>query len=305
MPIELSGPILGILLSLLAAIGFAGQFIGVRLGTDNGTVTDAVLVVLLCNVVIVAPIVAVRNFPSYSELFTPVSIVSFVAAGIMATFIARMLLFKSIDAIGGSFTAPIFASNVLFATIFAVLFLGEGLTAIHFVGILLLVVGIAVISWETAVSTSVDRSFRDTGVLLVVPITAAALIGLEPILISIGLTEGTPVLPGFLLMATAGTISFVSYLLWTRSLNPISVRDTSTIWYLFAGVSTTFGFIAYFAALEVAPVVIVIPLMQLFPLIVIAISALFLPRRLEVVTWRVVISALVIVTGAILVSLSV
>ena len=302
--IELSDAVLGVILALLSAIGFAGQFLGVRLGTDDGEVADAVLIVLLCNLIIVAPIVIVRYPLSYSSLFTQTSLLAFIAAGIAGTFIARILMFKSIDTIGGSLTAPIIASNVLFATVFAVLFLGEGLTIIHFVGIILLVVGIAVISLETAVTSTTGKSIRDSGMILIVPLLSAALIGVEPIFVSIGLAEGTPILPGFLVMASVATVGYVGYLVSIRSLQLFPLWSTSTGWCVFAGISTTFGFIAYFGALTVAPVVIVIPLMQLTPLVVIVISALFLPRRLEHVTWRVVASGLVIVLGAILVSIS-
>lgn len=49
---------------------------------------------------------------------------------------------------------------------------------------------------------------------------------------------------------------------------------------------------------------VVVPIIQASPLVVIALSAVFLPKRLERVTWRLVVAATVVVTGATLVSLS-
>ncbi len=46
------------------------------------------------------------------------------------------------------------------------------------------------------------------------------------------------------------------------------------------------------------------PLLQLTPLLVAGLSVVFLPRRLERVTWRVGASAFVVVVGATAVSLS-
>ena len=304
MVLEVSDWTLGVLFAIVGAVGFAGQFLCIRLGTVDGEVSDAVLVVLGCNVVLVAPPVLVLYEPPYTALFTPTSFAAFAAAGIAGMFVARLLMFKSIEEIGASLTSPVIASNVLFATIFAVVFLDERLTAIHFLGIVLIVGGLAVISWETAASSRAEQSIRETGTTLLFPLGAAICIGIEPIFVSIGLVEGTAILPGIVVMAGVATIGFVGYLAWAGSLRRIPLRRASTAWYVGAGVSTTIAFLAYFAALEVAPVVLVMPLLQLTPLLVVVLSLLLLPRRLEHVTWRVGASALVIVVGATFVSLS-
>ncbi|MDF9746849.1 DMT family transporter [Natrinema salsiterrestre] len=302
MVLEASNSLLGVGLASVAAVGFAGQFLCVRLGTDDGDVTDAVLVVLCCNVLIVVPIAFVTHAPPYSALFTPLSAISFAAAGIAGMFVARLLMFTSIDALGASITSPVIASNVLFATVFAVVLLGERLTASHFLGIVLIVAGIAVVSWETAAATGPDRSLRETGTMLALPVAAAVCIGIEPIFVSTGLAEGTPILPGLAVMATVATVCFTGYLAWAGSLGRVPLRSASTAWYVAGGVSTTVAFLAYFAALTVAPVVVVMPLLQLTPLLVVVLSVLFLPRRLERVTWRVTAAATVVVLGTTLVS---
>ncbi|SDK00379.1 DMT family transporter [Natronorubrum texcoconense] len=304
MVLEVSDSLLGVLLASVAAAGFAGQFLFARLGTETGEVTDGVLVVLGCNIALLTPPVLVLYSPPYVDLFTPYSVASFGAAGLAGMFVARLLTFKSIQEIGANLTSPVIASNVFFATVFAVVFLEERLTAVHFAGIVLIVAGIAVVSWETAAATGPEQSIRETGATLVVPLVAAACIGIEPIFISMGLAAGTPTLPGIVVMAGVATIGFVGYLRLTDSLRRIPIRAASTGWFVAGGVSTTVGFVAYFAALEIAPVVVVMPLLQLTPLLVVVLSVLFLPRRLERVTWPVVVAALVVVVGATLVSLS-
>jgi|AntDeeMetagen285_2_1112576.scaffolds.fasta_scaffold00043_23 drug/metabolite transporter (DMT)-like permease len=303
MILELSPPLLGVLLAGLAAVGFAGQFLCIRLGTDTGTVSDAVLVVLLSNVLLIFPAVFIFHAPPYSALFTSVSVASFAAAGFAGMVVARVLMFTSIKRLGANITSPVIASNALFATVFAVVFLGERPTVGHYIGIVLIVVGIAVVSWETAAVKNTDQSIRQTGATLLLPVAAAVAIGVEPIFVSTGLAAGTPVLPGLFVMAGSATISYVLYLVWIDSLHRIPIRSSATAWYIAGGVSTTVGFAAYFAALEIGSVALVMPLLQLTPLIVVGVSWLFLPQRLERVTWRVTAAAVVVVIGATIVSI--
>ena len=71
-----------------------------------------------------------------------------------------------------------------------------------------------------------------------------------------------------------------------------------------AGLANTAGIGLYFAAHGVAPVSIVMPLLQSGPLFVLVLSALFLPHQLERITPRLVAAAVTVVVGAALVSLS-
>lgn len=300
---ELSEWWLGVALACLGALGFAGQYLFVRLGTVDGDVDHAVLIALGCNVAILAPPVAVRYEPPYVQLFSPTAALAFVAAGLVGMFAARILLFRSVDVLGANLTSPVVASNVLFATVIAVVVLGERLTPTHALGIVLVVAGVAIVSWETAAANG-GRTLGEATALLALPIGAAAFIGVEPIFISIGLSAGTPVLPGLLLMAATASVAFVGYLAVRRSRSVLPPVTRSTGWLVAAGVSTTVGFLGYFGALSLAPVVLVVPLIQLAPLIVVVVSFVAFPRHLERLTWRVVASAVVVVVGASLVSLS-
>ena len=304
MVLGLSDPALGIFLATISALTWAVQYLCIRVGTDDGRVLDAVLVTIVCNLAILVPIVVIFYPNWYAGLFTPVSIASFAAAGLAGTLLARLLMYKSIEAIGASRTSPIISANVFFATVLAVVFLDEALTALHLAGIVCIVGGVAVISWETASASEPDQSLRELGLSLLLPVTAAALVGIEPIFVSLGLAEGTPAIPGVTVMAIAGAVGFVAYLVWARVLSRVSLRSGSTGWYVGAGVSSTVGLVAYFAALEVAPVVVVVPILQTTPLLVVVLSALFLPSQLERVTAKVTAAAAVVVVGAIVVSLS-
>lgn len=299
-----TGSLLGVALALLAAAGFAAQYLCIRVGTDDGTVTDAVLVTLCCNVVLFVPAVLFWYRDVLDSLYTTEAALAFAGAGLVGAFGARVAMYRGIQSIGASRTAPVVASNALFATLFATLLLDERVTTVHLVGIVLVVAGVAVLSWETADADESIDSVQTLLAGLAYPLTAALLIGIEPILLSVGLREGTPAVAGISLMLTAGLAGFLLY--WVAVGSPTSVRwgDATLGWYVGGGIGSTVGFLGYVLALEVSPVVVVVPIMQTNPLMVLLFSALLLPARLERVTWRLVGSACVIVVGATVVALA-
>lgn len=300
--LELSDALLGTILATTAALMFAFQYLFVRLGTRQGSVTDVVFVSLLSNVVIlVPPTVMLYDLSAMSTR----AILAFAAAGLSGSLFARICMFSSIRRIGANRTSPIVSANALFATILAVLVLDETLTALHLVGVVLIVAGIAVISYQTEASMSLSVSRGELAVLMAIPILAALFLGFEPIFVSIALADGGSLVPGTAIVVTTAFVGFAAYTAATSGLpSPSVVREPYAKWYLGAGVATTFGLLAAFSALETAPVVIAVPLIQTSPLLVVALSALLLSPDLEEVTPLIVVSTAMIIVGATVVSLS-
>lgn len=290
----------GVALAAITAIAFAGYYLCIRLGTDRGRVWDLMLVSLLVNVVLLVPLVVVVH--GVPEL-TVAAALAFAGAGLVGSLFARLTVMKSVEAIGASRTSPIVAGNAFVASLLAIVLFEEQLTAMHLIGIVLIVAGVGAISWETSHEADPDASLHELGLSLGLPILGAVLLGVEPVFITLGLETGTAVLPGVAIGAVAATIGFLGYLISREALRPAALtwhRDMP--WYIGAGVASTVGLTALYAAIETAPIVLVIPLLQTTPLIVIVLSALFMPRRLERVTWPLVAGAIVVVIGAILVS---
>ena len=292
--------LLGVTLALLAATSFAVQFLFIRLGTIRGRIIQGVFITLLVNMAIVIPAVLWRyGIPS----LTLEAIIWFALAGLFGSLIARTCTFKSVQLIGASRTSPIIAANVFFATILAIVLFGESVTLVHLFGIVIIVIGVAIISWEMANDGEVDQSIREIGLSLLLPLGAAFFIGLEPILVSAGLNTGAGVLPGVAIKVTAACIGILAYSLVTGHTQVLAFERTSqTGWFLATGVTSAIGIIAYFAALEVSPVVIVVPLIQTSPLMVFVLSWVFIPHHLERLSWRLFAAALVVVAGAAIVS---
>ena len=297
--VDLSPHHLGAFIALLGALLISVQYIFVRLATQHGTVPEVILVSLVCNVVIVLPPALIWS--SFSMGLEAVAY--FVAAGIVGSLVARICIFKSIHLIGASRTSPIVSANALFAVILAVLILDETLTAIHFAGVIMIVGGITLVTRETAENTSRDLDRKEFLTLLALPLAAAMLISFEPIFISLGLSSGAEILPGIAIMVGAACIGYIAYLATINELPSIDlVTKPYAKWYLGAGITTTAGFLAYFAALELAPVSVVVPLLQTTPLLTALLAAILLPTTLERVTKPVVIGAAIVVLGAALVT---
>lgn len=291
--------LLGVGLAAIAALSVAATSLGVRVGTDRGRTTDALVVVLSCNLAFVLPVAAVASYPEYG--IAPRAGLAFVAAGVTGTLLGRVCYFTSIARIGSSRTEPVKATQPLHATLIAVAVLGETVGATHLAGILLVVVGVAVITRETRDDAAGGRRTA-SGLLLAVG--AAFFFGLEAVWARTGFVEGGTLLQGLAIRILAATVGFFGYLrVRGRLPAPSTIRRGDLRWYVVAGAANTLFLTAYYAALRVAPVSVVVPIVQTSPLVVICLSALFLPRRLERVSWVLVGGAGVVVAGAILITL--
>lgn len=290
----------GVMFAILAAFGLAGQALTVRVATQRGVASDVLLVVMAVNLMILIPLTLVLN---PNPTVTVRSIGAFAGAGIVGTMLGRAFFYAGIKQIGASRAEPIKASMPLYATVLAVIFLGEQVTIPQFGGILLIILGIVLVTWEGSAS---DRDSAD-GIPwagLALPFAAAFFFGVEPIFASIGFLEGTEIFVGLTIKTVSALTIYIGYLTWQGTL-PTSrrLRDADILWYVFAGLSNSVFMLAYYAGLSIASVAVVVPIMQTSPLIVVAFSAVFL-RKLERVTPKLLAAAGIIVVGGILVTLT-
>lgn len=289
----------GLGLAFFGALALSVSVLSVRVGTDSGRSADAVIIVLLVNVGILVPLTLVAETPVTGLTMTAVA--SFGMAGLVGTLIGRMFYYASIERVGASRSEPIKASQPIYAATIAVVLLGEQLSGKHLVGIILIVLGVGAISWETASSSGRGSA---SAYDLLFPLAAAFFYGIEPIFAKVGFETGTSVLVGLSIKTAVATGGFLGYVRWQNALPGwADLISPSLRWYLLAGVANTAFLLTYYAALEIAPVVLVVPIIQLSPLLVALLSYVFL-KRLETVTLPLVLSSLVVVAGAILVSLN-
>lgn len=299
-------PLLGVALALAGALCWAAHYLLVRVGMERRGVADVTLVAIACQAAVVVPLAVAIHGPALGATLglTADAVALFAAAGLSSGLFARLCQYEGTRRVGASRTAPVIASAGLVSAVLAVAVLGETVTAFHVTGILLVVLGVAATSWETAADAP-DESLRETGVALGFPLVAAAFYGVEPLFVKLGLRRGTPALVGLAVMAVAASVAFG---LVRRLRAPVSVREAVTgtggRYAVAAGVVGAASYLLYLWALSVAPVVVVLPVFQTVPLLVAALSLAFMPRHLERVTWRLGVAATVVVVGASMVSLA-
>lgn len=291
-------PTAGVAFAVVAALGLAAQAAFLRLATRDGRIADALVVGYAMNVLVIVPAALLRHYPDYG--LTPVSIVAFVAAGLLGSLVGRAFHFEGVARVGASRAEAVKASQSLHAAFLAVLLLGEVLTLGRLGAIVLIVAGLALLATE-----STDDPLTGEALALrsyAYPLGAAFFLGLQPAVAKVGLAEGTPVLVGLGISLTAAGFGYVG-LLRLRGALPTTVRIRANArLYVAAGAGTTVFMVAYYSGLAVAPVNVVVPIVQTSPLLVVFVSALAL-RGHERITPRLVVAAGVIVAGAVGVTL--
>lgn len=302
--VSVSPQLVGSAFGVAAALSLSTAAIAIRRGskTDGGSSFDALLVVLLINVVVLVPVSLILYYPGYG--LTLRSFLAFSGAGLIGTGVGRMAYYKSIEMVGASRAEPVKSSMPLYATIMAVFVLGETVEPLRWVGITLIFLGVAVISWD--LSESGERtnlwSVSMTGLLL--GVAAAVLFGIEPTFAKIGFAEGTPSIVGLLIKTVVAGAFFYAYAFAKGrvQLNRIRTGD-GWPWYVLAGLANTAFLLAYYLGLEVAPISVVTPLVQTSPLFVAILSYLYL-SDLERITPVVVNGVVLVVAGATLITVA-
>ena len=235
-------------------------------------------------------------FAPFSALWTPVSLI-FVAAGIFAPGIGRTMSYIGIEKIGVARSVPVANSSPIFASIFAVIFLAEVWVPQNIVGTLLVISGVISLS----MSKPAQGPWRKLDAIY--PLIGAMAFGASAILRKAGL-DYVPV-PVLAAAITAGSAALFSFTLLQVRGGKAALKLTrrSAGWLFTAALFNTAATLSVFYALSHGKVVIVEPLVSSNPVLTLLFTAIFL-RDLEAINLRVIIGALLTVTGTILVVLA-
>jgi uncharacterized membrane protein len=232
-------------------------------------------------------------FVPLSALWTP-AIGIFIAAGVFAPGIGRTLSYVGIERVGVARSVPIVNSSPIFASIFAVIFLGEIWLLQNIVGTCLVILGVVILSLGKpagGIGRKLDVIFPIVGAMSFGVSTTLRKAGLEFIQI--------PLLAAAVTASAAALFSFILLQMQGGS-QALRLSRKSAAWLFPAGIINTAAMLSVFYALRHGPVVIVEPLVTSNPVLTLLLTAVFL-RDLEALSLRVVIGALLTVTGTILV----
>ena len=291
---------IAVLALLAAACWGAGSPLS-KLGMEHdGTPAQVALTV----VTVSAALYWAGLFVGGTSLFerAPWVLALFVATGLVSTALARLLTFAGIDRLGSSVNSAGINTRPVWASVLAVVVLGETVTLQMAVGIGVTVAGLVAL----AVSDGGDRSGWSR-YEFAIPLAAALAYGVGNVVRRYAFTASsvTP-LEGVALNETAGIAGMVGYLL-ARSGSLAGFRERlrapRRAYAFFAGsaVLNALALFVLFEALSRGPVVVVDPLSAPTSLFSILLTAVFL-REVERVTRRVLVGAGLVIAGVVLIT---
>ena len=147
VPFYVTTDLLGIVFGILAATCWGFSAVLVRFGLQHLRPTTGTWISLIPGVVLVMGLALVFNRDAFPAL-TVVAFLWFALSGLFNFALGRLFNTFSIQLAGVARATPLFSTAPLFATILAVLFLGESVTPWLLLGTVTIVGGIVLITSE-------------------------------------------------------------------------------------------------------------------------------------------------------------
>ena len=280
------------LLSLFTALCYGASSVLARKGMRDSTPMTGVIVGSIVQMILLSALLVV-NLP---EAFNWTAVGLFVASGIFASTLGRLLNFTSIERLGVPLSAAIIGSNPLFSTLFAAMFLGEQVAANTLLGTVLVVAGIAVArSGGQAVKGLRGRD-------LVLPIAAATFYGAASVTRKAALNILPDSVFGAVIGAMSSLVVYSIYLIVTRRTRDLQINWVGSRFFVVNGVVLTLAWLSMFTALTTGKVSVVTALGGTSPLFAVLLSAILL-RDSEELNLRIAVGCLAIVAGAAVITL--
>ena len=281
------------IIAIFSAMGWAGDAVFVRLGTRKSNIFAAMLVSYGVSIALVW--IYLLATTSLDFLRSP-AMVFFLISGCLQPLFARALYYEGFSRIGVARAGPLRGAEPFFATAIAVIFLHEHPTLPVYVGTVLIVASIWVISWRD--SGQAKWRLRDAGF----PLGAALVSAISQTLRKQGLKN----LPNpFVATATVTSTSLVWLLIFvctTKRTHLLRMKRESLVFFVCASLIACSAQLSNFVAIARGDLSVIIPLLNTTPLFNVVFSALFL-RNVETVTPRIVFGAIVMVAGVVLITL--
>lgn len=223
------------------------------------------------------------------------------AAGLNQFLIGRYTLYRAIAALGSNRTSPIRSLSVPFTLIVAIFIMGEHVSTINGVGIVIVVLAPAIMFQRKGEPASFGASSLREGYFF--GFVSALASGVTPILIREAIGGTGLGIAGGLVSYSSAAVPLVLGLAWPGRLDNLQSMDkTSLRWFLL----TAFGlFIAHmfrFAAFDLATVTVVTPLMRAGTIFTV-IFAYLINRQLEAFGAKVLAAIALSIVGSVFVVL--
>ena len=309
----------GGLLSLLSAVLFAYASATVRRGVLTGTVFQAVAISLPLALPFFAAVMLMTGGFQLLADFSARSIGLLSLAGVIHFAISRYCNYRATKAMGANLVAPVQQYSIVITLVLAVAWLGEAVTVLRLIGIVLVVVGPILllasdnrsakrVALSADASEGADTFKPNLTEGYIFALLSSVGFGISPLLIRMALDGkgvAVGVAGGFVSYVTATAV--VAVLLFVPSqrsmLSRAKLDAHSAKWFAISGLAVCFSQMLRYMALGVAPVSVVTPIQRL-SLIFRIYFGWIINRQHEVFGGRLILATAISLVGAFALSIS-
>lgn len=213
----------------------------------------------------------------------------FAAVGLFYPALVTLLTFRSNEELGPTVTSAISGTAPLFAMLAAVLFLGEHVPPQATAAAIGVAAGVALLSWQPG---ALRAGF--SGRALLWPVAGAILRGAAQAGAKAGLLLwGNPFAAGVIgYLVSSAAVTDADRL---RAGKPGRIPRSGLLWFVLTGLINGGAMLLMYAALAIAPVSTVAPVIAAYPLVTALATALFL--RGEILNARIIAGAVITVAA--------
>jgi uncharacterized membrane protein len=300
---------LGVVLTVLSAATFAFNNASARRGVLTGSVAQGLAITVPLGVpLFLLATVATGNLALVTG-FPADAVGALATAGVLHFVVGRYGNFRAAKAIGTNLSGPVIQLSLLITLALAIVVLKEQLTVLRIIGIALLVLGPAVMHEGSADAKPTEQGRFQPRYAegYAFSLLAALAYGLSPILNRLAVIGGDlgKGLAGGLIAYSAATAVVLLVLAWPGQLrHALAITPTSLKWFTFSGVSVCIAQMLIYMAYAVAPISVVIPLLQLHLVLRLVLSRLLNPQH-EQFGGGLVLGTALSVAGAVALALDV
>jgi drug/metabolite transporter (DMT)-like permease len=268
---------LGALLAILSAATFAFNNAAARRGVVTGTVIQAMSITVPVGLICFIPASLVTGAAFLLPTLPAVSFAAMAGVGLLHFIIGRYCNYRANQAAGANLAAPVIQLQVFVSVVLAVIILGEPCSVLQMLGGVLMLAGSLITQQQphkpAAVEAAAARSASSAHAFLprrtigyIFASLAALFYGTSPILARGALEHTSPItglVGGLISYGTATSIMALGALSPAFRADVSALRRENLRWFLYSGVFVAIAQGLWYAALAIAPILIVAPMMQL------------------------------------------
>jgi drug/metabolite transporter (DMT)-like permease len=304
--------VLGAIFAILSAASFALNTAMARRGVVSGTPIQAMAVTVPLGVVCFLPLALATGELMRLPQFPMTATAWMAAVGVVHFVIGRYCNFRSNAEAGVNLTAPVVQLQVVVTMIMAVVVLHEPCTVLQMIGGALIIIGSLITQQAPARTAARVPAQSDTPLFApryvagyLFATLAAVSYGSTPVMARFALEDTGPatgILGGLISYAAATAVAALALVSPAIRRNVFSITRNNARWFTASGVFVAAAQGFFFAAVAVAPVMLVMPLLQLSLVFRMLFSTWLNPAH-EIVGPLVLAGVVISVAGALMVSI--